>query len=129
MCAQRLPLQSPHLVVIDGDAPLLAALAFSLETEGYRVSAFERADALLRDRKAMMQADCFVIDQALTPRSGLMLLSELRRRQALAPAVLLTGRADAAIRRAAGERQAVVVEKPLLTDALSRQISGLLAAR
>lgn len=108
------------IAVLDGDEALREALRFSLETEGYRVRAFETAQALL-DCAPGLDAACFVIDEAACdPR----LYRLLHRRPA--PVILLSsGRGPLPLRRL--NIAASVVEKPLMTDALSRRIATVLA--
>jgi FixJ family two-component response regulator len=118
MCPAFAPTdERPLIVVLDADEALRQALRFSLETEGYRVRTFGAA----RDLLACLQdldADCFVIDEAgCDPGLGQWLGA--RR----APVIWLSGRSGASGR---GDG-VVVVEKPLLTDALSRRIAAALA--
>lgn len=108
----------PLIVVLDEDEALREALRFSLETEGYRVSVFGEAEALLACGNCLGAA-CFVLDElACDPR----LRALLRRRRA--PVILMSAGRLAA--RPAGARVRVV-EKPLMNDALSRQIAAALA--
>ena len=105
------------IAVLDPDEALREALRFSLETEGYRVRAFGAARELLACA-AYLGAACFVIDEAgCDPQLRVMLA---RQR---APVILLSGRPE---RVRAGGRMAIV-EKPLVTDALSRRIASVLA--
>ena len=118
MCAAANVLdEQPLIVVLDPDEALREALRFSLETEGYRVRTFGAACDLMapgRDRGAA----CFVIDEAVC---GPDLRQWLRSRRV--PVILMSARCGAA---ADGDGVAVV-EKPLMTDALSRRIAAALA--
>jgi len=111
----------PLIVVLDPDEALREALRFSLETEGYRVSALSEVAALLAcpDCRA---AACFVIDEACQDPK-LTALSAARR----TPLVILSSHLDRLARTARHPRVSLV-EKPLITDALSRQIAAELAA-
>lgn len=105
---------APLIVVLDPDEALREALRFSLETEGYRVRAFGASQDLLA---CAPRAACYVIDEAgCDPSLGAMLG---RQR---APVILLSGRPE---RVRAGSR-ATIIDKPLVTDALSQQIAAVL---
>ena len=108
----------PLIVVLDEDEALREALRFSLETEGYRVRAFGTAQALL-DCAPDLGAACFVIDEAAC---DLRLYRLLHRNRV--PVILLS--AGGTGRPPAGAKLRVV-EKPLMNDALSRQIAAALA--
>ena len=58
--------------------------------------------------------------------NGLDLLAELRRRQVVAPAILITTHPSAAVRERATATGAALVEKPLLGDALFQEIHAAL---
>jgi len=111
----------PLIVVLDEDEALREALRFCLETEGYRVSVFGAADALLGCPDCRKPA-CFVVDEACQD----LKLSQWAQVSGT-PVVLLSGRLDGTSLARWGQ-QACVVEKPLMTDALSRQIAAALAA-
>lgn len=109
----------PLIVVLDEDEALREALRFSLETEGYRVSVFGAAEALLACWHRLGAA-CFVLDE---PACDSRLRALLQRRRV--PVILMSAR-RAPPRPGGGKVR--VVEKPLMTDALSRQIALALAA-
>ncbi len=112
----------PLIVVLDPDEALREALRFSLETEGYRVRAFGASKDLaasLRD----LDADCFVLDESGCDAELRVMLCGRR-----APVILLAGRPDRAPRLPRGLKT-IRVEKPLITDALSRRIEAVLRAR
>jgi FixJ family two-component response regulator len=110
----------PLIVVLDEDEALREALRFCLETEGYRVSVFGAAEALLGCPDCRSPA-CFVVDEACQDPK----LSQWAQVSGT-PVVLLSGRPDRTVPARWGG-QAAVVEKPLMTDALSRQIAAALA--
>jgi FixJ family two-component response regulator len=111
----------PLIVVLDPDDAVREALRFSLETEGYRVRAFGAAKDLLACLQTL-DADCFVIDEAGCDAQ--LRVSLCGRR---APVILLSGRPDRAPRLRAWSRM-TLVEKPLITDALSVRIAAVLRA-
>lgn len=109
----------PLIVVLDEDEALREALRFSLETEGYRVSVFGEVQALLACW-SRLDAACFVLDEPACD-ARLRALVLLRRR----PVILMSaGRT----RRQPVWARVRIVEKPLMTDALSQQIAAALAA-
>ena len=109
----------PVVVIVDDDLAVRSALSFSLKTEGITVCAYASSAELLAE---VPSADCFVIDFKLPGMDGLDLLAELRRRRIAAPAVLITTQPSASVRRRAATAGAALIEKPLLDDALFRQI-------
>jgi len=111
------PSDVPLIVVLDPDEALRDALRFSLETEGYRVRAFGAARELLRCSRRL-DATCFVIDEGGCDAALRVMLARQR-----APVILLSGRPE----RARPGSRAMIVEKPLVTDALSRRIAAVLA--
>jgi FixJ family two-component response regulator len=66
-----------------------------------------------------------VLDQNLPGMSGLDLLAVLRARRIDLPAVLITTHPNAALRRRAAQSGVVIIEKPLLGEAL---VQGVRAA-
>jgi two-component system response regulator FixJ len=109
----------PLVVIVDDDPAVRGSLAFSLETEGFAVRAFADGTALLRD---VPRAECFVIDYKLPGMNGLDVLAELRRRHIATPAILITTHPSAAVRNRAADSRTILIEKPLLGDALFHEI-------
>ena len=110
----------PLIVVLDPDEAVREALRFSLETEGYRVRAFGSASELLACAQ-FLGAACFVIDESGCDDPRLHTMLRWRR----APVILLSGRPD----RVRARGRTTIVEKPLVTDALSRRIAAVLRAQ
>lgn len=105
----------PLILLLVADEPLREALRFSLETEGYSVTAPSCANscASCLDCRA---AACVIIDDGSVPmpasipgRSTIVLTSDAQRF------------------RRQGVKDVIVVEKPLLDDALGREVAALLA--
>ncbi len=114
MCAVS---SEPLILLLVADEPLREALRFSLETEGYAVSAPAAPDACLACAECPAAA-CVVIDD------------EDRTWPASVggrPTIVLTGDAERLMRR--GVRGVSVVEKPLLDDALGRRLGEVLGTR
>jgi FixJ family two-component response regulator len=114
------------VAIVDDHEPLLRAMRFALETEGYKVNAFSDGDALL-EAGDLGAVDCFVIDYKLPDRDGVRLIADLRGRGVDTAAILITTAPSERLRAEAARAGVPIVEKPLTGDALSRCISDLLA--
>ena len=115
-----------NVLLVDDDEALLGAVAFALQTEGYAVRTCRSLEAALRTTR-MTRMDCLVIDYRLESGSGLDLAQALRRSGVQAPVILITTNPDARCRALAAKAGAVIVEKPLLGDGLTRQIKSSIA--
>lgn len=111
----------PIVVIVDDDPAIRSSLAFSLKTEGFSVRSYASGAELLAD-VPVAKAGCLVLDYQLPGMNGLDLLAELRSRQVAAPAILITTHPTAAVRARAAAAGMVVIEKPLLGDALFHEI-------
>lgn len=109
------------VVIVDDDRAVRSSLAFSLLTEGFSVRSYGSGTELLMDIP-FDTAGCLVIDYQLPGMNGLDLLEELRRREVKAPAILITTHPSAAVQARAAVTGTIVIEKPLLGDALFREI-------
>lgn len=109
--------RSDLIVVVDDDAAVRKSLKFSLEVEGFAVRTYERAEELLSEA-AVPAWRCLVIDQKLPGLSGVDLISELRDRKILVPAILVTTHPSAELKRRAANAGVAIIEKPLLGSAL-----------
>lgn len=118
----------PCVLVLEDDAALLSALQFALEAEGYDVRTFSNQMQMLSGQDIMSSASCLVVDYKLSPLNGLEVFALLQSRGMKAPAILITTGPDTQCIEAAARLGVEVVEKPLLTDALSRKIAELIAA-
>lgn len=115
----------PVVVIVEDDPAVRGSLAFSLQTEGFAVRSYASAAEILREVPAPDTA-CLVIDYKLPKMNGLDLLAELRRRQVAAPAILITTHPSAALRERAAATDTVLIEKPLLGEALFQEIRAAL---
>jgi two-component system response regulator FixJ len=114
-----------RIAVVEDDGPLLGALAFALEAEGWAVSIFAGPVEAL---EGLGPADCLLVDYRLPDMDGLTLISRLRARGVTAPAILITARPDERCRRRASEAGIPIVEKPLVAAELKQQIDAALGA-
>lgn len=118
----------PCVLVLEDDLALLSALQFALEAEGYDVRTFSNQMQVLEGQDIVSSASCMVMDYRLSPLNGLEVYALLQSRGLKAPAILITSGPDAQCIEEAVRLGVEVVEKPLLTDALSRKIAELIAA-
>jgi two-component system response regulator FixJ len=119
-----MPGRPPFLLLVDDDDPVIDSLAFAFELEGFRVIACADAESAL-DADIPQGPGCMVIDLNLPGMDGLELLAALRARGATAPVVLITTHPTAKVRERARAQGALIVEKPLITDALLDAVRGL----
>jgi two-component system response regulator FixJ len=119
----------PTVVVVEDDADLLGALQYALEAEGYDVRTFANQMEVLAAQDIVSSAACLVVDYRMQPLNGLEMFDLLRSRGMKAPAVLITTNPDSQCIESAARLGVDLVEKPLVTDALSLKIAELIAAR
>jgi two-component system response regulator FixJ len=108
----------PTVYLIEDDEAVLNALRFALELEGMAVRPYLSAEALLADF-SNLDAGCLIVDHFMPGLTGLELLKLLRSRGCRLPAILITTRADDAMRRRALKLGVDhILEKPLSDSAL-----------
>ncbi len=119
---------SDVVLVVDDDAAVRASLKFALEVEGFKVSLYDRASALLADTNLPKRA-CLVVDYRMPDIDGVELLERLRAVNVGFPAILISGRVSRPL-RALAERLGftAVLEKPLSDAALVETIRTALAS-
>lgn len=116
----------PQVVLVDDDAAVCVALAFSLELQGFRVRTCASGEELLK-MSLPAKGACLVIDQRLPGISGVAVLNRLRRQGVTLPAALITSAPPRQLRSAAEAAQAPIIEKPLLDGTLNSWIREVLA--
>ena len=109
----------PCIAIVVNDEPLLNALSFSLEADGWDVCGF-RTPAELLERPPRLQ--CLLADHNLPGMDALELVAAARQRGVAAPAVIIAGKPSAAFRQRAAEAGIGIVDKPLIGDALQQRI-------
>ncbi len=115
------------IFVVDDDAVVRDSMTALLQSRQYSVVEFDSGRALLNRDKALA-GDCLVVDVHMPEMTGLDLLKTLRDQGDLLPAIVLTGRNDAAITAQARELGAVaVLDKPVRFQALFDAIDKALA--
>ena len=105
------------VLIVDDDPAVRSSLQFCLEIEGFLVRTYASASDLLND-DAVPDSGCLVIDYRLPSMNGLALLSELRRRKIMLPAIMVTTEPSMSVRAQTAAAGAVLIEKPLLNEAL-----------
>lgn len=111
---------TPSILLFMDDDGVLSSLEFSLSLNGFAV-----ADGSKVDPSA---AAALVIDQAYRG-DGLALLEALRSADRAVPAVLLATNPTRALHLRATAARAIIVEKPLLGDELTRVLDNILDAQ
>lgn len=105
------------VLIVDDDPAVRSSLQFCFEIEGLNVRTYSSAADLLDDQN-MPASGCLVIDYRLPHMNGLNLLSELRRRKVMLPAIMVTTDPSLSVRAQTAAAGAVLIEKPLLNEAL-----------
>jgi len=116
------------VLIVDDDPAVRSSLQFFLEIEGFVVRAYACGSDLLNDLN-MPESGCLVIDYRLPSMNGLDLLSELRRRRIMLPAILVTTDPSSSVRAQTAAAGAILIEKPLLNEALFDGIRAVMAYR
>lgn len=98
--------------VVDDDEAVRDSICVLLQSEGILARAFASAAEFLSDADAP-SASCFIFDVHMPGMNGVELTAQLRGNGVTAPVFLLTGRSDAALKRAARDAGATaVLNKP-----------------
>jgi two-component system response regulator FixJ len=105
------------VLIVDDDPAVRSSLQFCLEVEGFQVRTYASGRDLLND-EAVPDSGCLVIDYRLPSMNGLDLLSELRRRKIMLPAIVVTTEPSASVRARTAAAGAALIEKPLLNESL-----------
>ena len=103
----------PIICIIEDDAAVRESLRLMLELHSYRVEEFEDGAGFL-GREHFDDILCILLDLNLPGENGLQILSRLRAQAVATPTFIITGRADAGIRKEATRLEALALfEKPL----------------
>jgi FixJ family two-component response regulator len=111
------PSQYHLVVIVDDDAAVRDSLKFTLVVEGFAVRLYSNAEQLLAETR-LPDFDCLIVDQNMPGMNGLELISTLRGRKVMAPAILITSHPNALLRERANTVGVPIVEKPFLNSAL-----------
>jgi two-component system response regulator FixJ len=118
---------TPIVNIVDDDASLRQALVFLLESAGWRVAAYDSAEAFLAALDDLTPPGCLILDVRMQLMSGLELQRILNERNIQLPVIFLTGHADVTIAVQAMKFGACdFIEKPFkdqtLLDAVSQAV-------
>ena len=114
------------IAVVEDDAGLRTALQQLLRSAGFRAVTFGSAEEFLADAERA-QAECLIADINLPGMSGVELVKRLGTNGQRLPAVLITGRADAATLELARQVEGVPrLDKPFSDAALFEVIEQVM---
>ena len=105
------------MLVVDDDSAVRNSLKFILEVEGFQVRVFSSAEELLNE-DSLPDPSCLVVDYYMPGMNGLELVAQLRGRDVLIPAILITPAPSENLRNRAAAAGVPIVEKPLLGSRL-----------
>ncbi len=109
---------SGRIFIVDDDEAVRDSLKLLLESYGMEVEDFGSTAEFARQYRARRGA-CLILDQHLPGSTGLDFLSSSEGASLALPVILLTGRADSALRaRAAQLGVSAFLEKPVADDVL-----------
>jgi FixJ family two-component response regulator len=116
------------VAIVDDDPAVRKSLKFSLEIEGFNVRAYSGAADLLDD-PALTDCGCIIIDQNMPAMNGLDAVATLRKRSISVPAILITTQPSQALVRRAASAGVLIIEKPLLGNALVDRVRVIVEGR
>jgi len=116
------------VLIVDDDQAVRDALQFALRLEGLCVHIHSGGAALLADPD-LGRARCVILGDRMKQMDGFTLLTNLKDRNIALPAIMLTSHATPDMRaRADAHGVRMVLEKPLLDNALVENIQSILTA-
>jgi FixJ family two-component response regulator len=113
------------VLLVDDDPAIRSSLKFALELEGFDVRTFALPEEILAADLPLR--GCIVVDYYLPGQDGLELLGQLKARHVSLPAILITSNPAENVRRRASSAGVAIIEKPLLSNALSDAVRDSLA--
>lgn len=117
----------PIVYVIDDDGSARHSLEFLLDVAGIRVRSFSSADAFLLASPPLAGA-CIVTDVRMPGTNGIQLVEQLKKREAAAPVIVITGHADVPLAiQAMKAGVADFIEKPFDDEVILAAIHQALA--
>jgi two-component system response regulator FixJ len=117
------------IYIVDDDEAVRDSLRLLLIAMGFAVADFAHGAAFFA-RSAPDDGKCLILDVNLPGSSGLEVLTQLRASGSKLPVVMVSGAADAAMRRRALELGAAAfLDKPIAIDLLRSTLARALAGR
>jgi len=118
-----------RLLLVEDDPGVRRALQLLLRARGFDVRAYADATALIADLDAQIGAVALVADFKMPQIDGVALLAALRAAGWGGPALLITGFASHEVEaRALAAGYALVIEKPLVEQAVGEAVERMIAA-
>jgi two-component system response regulator FixJ len=114
--------------LVDDDEAVRESTLILLETEDIVARGYATPGDFLADFDAV-HAGCLIFDVHMPEMSGLELLAMLRARGVTTPAIVLTGRGDAALGETARRFGASMLSKPADDNDLLGQIRAAIGSR
>lgn len=116
-----------QVFVIDDDEAQRDSLIWLLESHGYAVRAYSRAEDFLANWDAGL-AGCLLLDVRMPGMSGPELFEELIRRHSVLPVIFITGHGDVPMAVAALKKGATdFIEKPFSAEEMLEAVGKCLA--
>ena len=116
------------VLVVDDDEAVRDSLQALLESYSIRVRSFVSAEDFLGNGVTDAQR-CIILDLHMPGMGGVALLEELRKRSPKLPIIVITGRADAALKTRVERAGAVaMLEKPVDDAELMRTLESIFAS-
>jgi two-component system response regulator FixJ len=125
VCVEEVKHSCGRLVIVDDDPAVRSSLKFSFELEGFDIQTFANAE-LLAEEAVIDDPSCLIIDYRLPGMNGLQLLALVRSRGCRSPAIIITSHPNRKLREQIAAANAILVEKPLLCDALRSSVRALM---
>lgn len=118
---------SATIYVVDDDATIRESLSYLLESDGFRVRAYDCAESMLADGD-MSHDGCVLIDLRMPGMSGLQLQRALTSRNSALPVIFITGHGDTTSAvRAMKDGAFDFLEKPFSPEQLLSSVRSALA--
>jgi DNA-binding response OmpR family regulator len=121
-----LPAFAPRVLVLDEDAAVRQSLCFSLSLDGYRVEPFGDAGSFA-ERLHDGEVDAVIVGHAPPLIQAPDLVRRVRAHSAQTAVLLTVTHPTAELNRLARQDRVLLIEKPLLGDALLQALDAVLA--
>lgn len=119
----------PRLLLVEDDPGVRRSLQLLLRSRGFNVRAYASGAALIADLDAQSDAVALVADFLMPQIDGVALLLALRAAGWTGPALLITAFATQEVEvRARAAGFALVIEKPLVENAVGEAVERMIAA-